>query len=70
MTLIVLLYIVDYCEEIAQDEFWQFEFSGGTSSLESSLREPAHIFLQMVSTSIYLSLIDLEREGSAKYYQK
>ena len=37
-----------YCEDAANDEFWQFEFNNGRSGLNSLPREPAHIVLQMV----------------------
>jgi hypothetical protein len=42
---------VHYCERAANDEFWQFEFRNGTSSLENLLREPAYIFLEVVSVA-------------------
>ena len=38
-----------YCRSVRHDGFWQFEFRSGNITLECLRREPAYIFLEMVS---------------------
>ena len=38
-----------YCKNVLEDWFWQFEFTNGEFTLDGLLREPAYIFLEMVS---------------------
>jgi hypothetical protein len=46
----------DYCKNVLEDGFWEFEFTNGEFTLDGLLREPAYIFLEMVSISCFYIL--------------
>ena len=46
--------VSNHWEEVSKDEFWQFDEK---LKLENLLREPAYIFLEMVSISCILAFI-------------
>jgi hypothetical protein len=59
MTFIKIVLLEDYCgKEVKTDKFWTFTFDDETFSLESLPREPAHFFLQLVSTSCLYYRLD------------
>ena len=45
-----------YSQNVLEDWFWQFEFINGEFTLDGLLREPAFIFLEMVSVSCFYIL--------------
>ena len=49
LTFIKIVLLEHYCEDLRKDEFWEKVDQNETSDLENLIREPAHIFLQMVS---------------------
>lgn len=61
MTFIKILLLENYCKEIKTDKFWIFTFVDKT--FETLPREPAHSFLQLVSSTscLYLSFINSTR---------
>ena len=49
LTFIKIVLLEHYCKEIGKDDFWEHVVPNEESNLENLLREPAHIFLNMVS---------------------